>query len=290
LSSFSAPYHNRPFTLKEALTISDNVVTVKLADEIGPKTVADYARKMGIRSELRPYLSLALGTSEVTPLEITSAYCTLASMGIKTEPLMILKIVDKSGKIIEENLPEKERVLPKTTAYLVTDMLESVLQPGGTASSVADIISRPAAGKTGTTQNYRDAWFVGYTPDLAAGVYIGYDKPTKSVGASGGKIAAPIWAKFMAESLKDKPPADFPVPENIIKVKICSDSGLLATPYSPDVLTASFIEGTEPKDFCDIHFYPGLEHEHPGKPDKPDEPGEQEHPGMRRRLFEWFFR
>jgi len=269
------PYHYRPFTLKEALAVSDNVVSVKLANEVGVHNMIDYAHKMGIKSELRPYLSLALGTSEVTPLELAGAYGTLASMGVRTEPVMILKIVDRNGKVLEENKPVKERAIPRITAYLVTDMLTAVLQPGGTASSAAQNISRPAAGKTGTTQNYHDAWFVGYTPDLVAAIYIGYDSPNKSVGASGGKFAAPIWAKFMTQALKNKPPAEFPVPQGIIKVRICADSGLLATPYSPNTLMASFLQGTEPQESCYVHYYPGLDF-------SPD----QTPPGF----FDWLFK
>jgi 1A family penicillin-binding protein len=252
-------YHYRDFTLKEALAVSDNVVAVKLARETGPSAVADFARRMGIKSDLRPYLSIALGTSEVTPLELTSAYGTLASNGIRTEPLMITKITDRNGKIIEENDPIKERVLKETTAYLVTDMLTGVLQPGGTAGSVSGIISRPAAGKTGTTQNYRDAWFVGYTPELTAGIYIGYDDPKRSVGISGGKIAAPIWTDFIKKALEDTPPSEFPVPYGITREIICSDSGLLATPYSPNTIDAAFIRGTEPKQYCSTHSFPERE-------------------------------
>ncbi len=253
------PYHYRPFTLREALAISDNIVAVRLAGAVGPPVVVDYARKMGLHSELRPYLSLALGTSEVTPLEITGAYCTLAAQGIKTEPLMVTKIADRDGFVIEENRPYRERVIPGATAYLVTDMLTGVLQPGGTAASLSAVLSRPAAGKTGTTQDYRDAWFIGYTPDLVCGVYVGYDSPAKPVGSPGGQIAGPIWANFMAQVLRNKAPREFPVPPGIVQVLICPDSGLLATPDSPDALPASFIQGTEPKQFCSLHSYFGLE-------------------------------
>lgn len=288
----SNPYHYRPFTLREALAVSDNIIAVKLANEINPVTIADYAHTLGIKSSLRPYLSLALGTSEVTPLELTSAYCTLASQGLRSEPLMVTKIVDKNGHIIEENRPQKQRVIPESTAYLVTDMLSAVLQPGGTASSLAGIISRPAAGKTGTTQNYRDAWFVGFTPQLVTGVYIGYDNPNKSVGIPGGKIAGPIWANFMARALRDKASVGFPVPPGIVKVNICSDSGLLATPYSPNPLPASFIQGTEPKEPCGIHSYPGVQGS-PGLP-LPGQPGENPYLGdlfgVRRKILDWFLK
>ncbi len=284
------PYHYRPFTLREALAISDNIIAVKLANEINPVTAADYAHKMGIKSSLRPYLSLALGTSEVTPLELTNAYCTLASQGIRYDPLIITKIVDKNGHVIEENRPKKQRVIPETTAYLVSDMLSGVLQPGGTANSLSAVISRPAAGKTGTTQDYRDAWFVGFTPQLVAGVYIGYDNPSKSVGIPGGKIAGPIWANFMARALRDKASVDFPVPPGIVKVNICSDSGLLATPYSPNPLPASFVQGTEPIEPCGIHYYPGVQGS-PGPP-LPGQPGENPYLGdlfgVRRKILDWF--
>ncbi len=255
----SVPYHNRPLTLKEALKISDNIVAIRLANEITPGVMTKYAYKMGLESELRPYLSLALGTSEVTPLEITGAYSTLASGGIKSKPMFILKITNKDGRVIEENAPVTERVISDSTAYLVTDMLSAVFDPGGTASALAGVIARPAAGKTGTTQNYRDAWFVGYTPHLAAGVYIGYDNPEKTVGIPGGKIAGPIWARFMSGALENTPPEKFTVPPDIVSVNICTDTGLLATPLSPDTITASFLKGTEPREYCNLHFLSGSE-------------------------------
>lgn len=292
----SVPYHNRPFILKKALAISDNIIAVKLANEVGAATAADYARKMGITSKLRPYLSLALGTSEVTPLEITGAYATLAAGGVKTEPMMIVKITDKNGKVLEEHKPKKQQVLSPETAFLVTDMMSAVLQPGGTASSLAGIISRPAAGKTGTTQDFRDAWFVGFTPDLAAGVYIGYDDPNKSVGVPGGKIAGPIWANFMAGALRDKTPVDFKVPSDIVQVQICTDSGLLATPYSPETITASFIRGSEPKEYCSEN-YPynsGLGENPPSGNQNPNlepDPRQYQIPyGLRKKMLDWFYR
>lgn len=282
------PYHNKPFTLKQALAISDNIVAVKLNKEIGPATLAEYAHKMGIKSKLKPYLSLALGTSEVSPLEITSAYCTLASGGIKTEPLLVLKVVDKNGNVLENNIAKKERVISPQTAYLVTDMMKAVLEPGGTASSLSSIIRRPAAGKTGTTQNFQDAWFVGFTPQLVAGVYIGYDNPKKSVGIPGGKIAGPIWGNFMANALKNAPVEEFTVPERIVKEKVCADTGLLATPYSKETIEANFLQGTEPKEYCPIHkspINPDTTQEQPGE----NLPSPRHNlPELQRKLFDWF--
>lgn len=249
-TDYGGGYHYRSFTLKEALTISDNVVAVKLNQQVGPGVAADYARRMGIKSPLRPYLSLALGTSEVTPLEMAAAYGCLASGGISSEPYFVERIIDPSGNVLEENFPRQERAVDEKTAYIVTDMLTGVLGPGGTAAGVGEMLRRPAAGKTGTTENNRDAWFVGYTPDLAAAVYVGYDDKNKSVGATGGTLAAPIWAGFIKRALKDVAAVDFTVPPGIVRKKICREYGLLALPGDAEALEAVFVEGTEPRSYC----------------------------------------
>lgn len=278
------PYHYRAFTLKEALAISDNVVTVKLTNEIRPASAVDYAKKMGIDSNIRPYLSISLGTSEVTPVELNRGYAPLANGGKKVKPLFILKIKDKNGKVLEENKPEITPVLDPKTAYIVTDMMRAVLAPGGTAAGAGGTLGRPAAGKTGTTQNYRDAWFAGFTPELLATVYIGYDAPNKSVGATGGRLAAPVWASFMAAALANRPVRDFPVPDGIVRVGICADSGLLATPASPYVIEAAFVAGTEPTQSCGLHGFSA----NPGQ----TETGETPAPGGEQapRFFEWLRR
>jgi membrane carboxypeptidase/penicillin-binding protein len=247
---YGGSYHYRPFTLKEALFTSDNVVAVRLNDQVGADTAAAYARKMGIESTIRPVLSLPLGTSEVTPLEMARAYGPLANRGIKAEPFYIQKVTDISGKVLEERRPKLEQALDEKTAYIVTDMLTGVLQPGGTASNIAGAVDRPAAGKTGTTENYRDAWFMGYTPDLVTAIYVGYDDKSKGVGSTGGVIAAPIWAGFIKEALRDVAPSDFPVPAGVVKVNICADDGLLAGDFNTRVIEAAFVQGTEPASVC----------------------------------------
>ncbi|MFZ3173223.1 MAG: PBP1A family penicillin-binding protein [Carboxydocellales bacterium] len=249
------PYHNRNFTLIEALVKSDNVVAVKLNQQVGPQTLVDYAKKMGITSPLRPYISLVLGTSEVTPLEMATAYGGFANQGQVSVPMYVLKIVDKDKRVLEENTIQLKQAIDKKTAFIVTDILRGVLQPGGTAGSIGAIIDRPAAGKTGTTQNYRDAWFVGYTPELSTAIYIGYDTP-RSTKRTGGEIAAPIWGHFVQRALVKVPPKDFIQPEGIVKVKICADSGLLAAPFSEKVFEASFVLGTEPTTECPTHSIP----------------------------------
>jgi 1A family penicillin-binding protein len=281
----SNPYHNRLFTLKEALAISDNVVAVKLANEIRPASIVDYAKKMGINSKLRMFLSISLGTSEITPLELTGGYTPLANGGKKTKPLFVLKIKDKNGNVLEENKPEITQVIDPKTAYIVTDMMRAVLAPGGTAANVAGTVGRPAAGKTGTTQDYRDAWFAGFTPELVATVYIGYDDPRKPVGATGGRIAAPIWARFVADALKDRPVREFSMPEGLVRVKICADSGLLATPFSPYTIEAVFVDGTEPTQSCPLHSYPGMP---PGQGETGETPAPGE--GQSPRFLDWLNR
>lgn len=243
-------YHYRPFTLKQALTISDNVVTVQLANMLGPDTLVRYAKAMGIESELRPYLSLALGSSEVTPLEMAAAYGPLANAGIRAKPIYILKVTDSTGRVLEEHTSELAKVLDERVAYIVTDMLKAAVSPGGTAAQISWLVKRPVAGKTGTSDDYTNAWFVGYSPDLVASVYVGYDDKSKRVGLTGGDIAAPIWAQFMEEALGDRPARDFPVPEGVVKAEICAVDGLRASPLSSRTLSAYFIEGTEPKLPC----------------------------------------
>jgi 1A family penicillin-binding protein len=247
-------YLNQSFTLKEALVRSLNIIAAKLIHDIRPQTVVDYANRMGIKSELRPFLSLALGSEVVTPIELTSAFGVFASNGILAEPIFITQIVDRQGRVIFENRPKITMVLEPRTAYIVTDMLKAVIElPYGTASHTRNIINRPAAGKTGTTNNLMDAWFIGFTPQLVAGVYLGDDFYKLPVGATGGVAAAPIWANFMASALRNVPPVDFPEPTGIIRMQVCSDSGLLATPLSPKTIEVVYVAGTEPVIPCPVH-------------------------------------
>ena len=242
------PYHYRSFTLKEALMVSDNVVSVKLNQQVDPSVMADYAKRMGIKSPLRAYISLALGTSEVTPLEMAAAYCPLANGGVGVEPLLILRVAGARGDIIEENLPQLKQSIDPRTAYIVTDMLKGVLQPGGTASHLNRIVGRPTAGKTGTTDERRDAWFVGFTPDLSTAVYTGYDTPEKSVGV-GGRVAGPIWAEFTRDALKNVPSREFVMPPGLVSLSICADSGWVAGPDCVRPIPMVFRSGTEPGAF-----------------------------------------
>lgn len=249
------PYHNRLLTLREALTISDNVVSTILNHDLGPELGIRYARQLGIDSTLQPYLSSALGTSEVTPLEMTRAFCPLANGGRRVEPMAISKITDAQGRSLLQNQPHLRQVTDPAAAYIITDVLKGVLSPGGTAANIGRKLKRPAAGKTGTSQDYGNAWFIGYTPDLVAGVWVGNDKSAQSVGGTGAGLAAPIWADFVQRGLAGVPQSDFPRPPGVVEVEICAPSGLRPGWWCPrdDIRRELFIKGTEPRKYCDVH-------------------------------------
>jgi penicillin-binding protein 1A len=213
-NNFSGKFQG-PVTLRKALAESINVVAVKLLDMIGVNTTIEYAKKLGIKSDLKPYLPLALGASDLTLIEITSAYGVFANEGIKSTPMAILKVTDRMGRVLEENLPSPEEVIKPETAYLMTDLLKGVIEHG--TGWKAKSLGRPLAGKTGTTNEYNDAWFIGYSPSLVAGVWVGYDDH-RSIGPkeTGARAALPIWIDFMKDFLKDTSPEDFPVPEGIM--------------------------------------------------------------------------
>ncbi|MEA1939376.1 MAG: PBP1A family penicillin-binding protein [Candidatus Caldatribacteriota bacterium] len=240
-----------PVTLKEAFEHSINVVGVKLLEQVGINKAVNYAHKAGIKSKLRPDLSLALGTSEVSPLEIVSAYATIANLGEKIESTSIIRIEDYTGKLIKENIVQKKKVFKEETCYVLIDMMKGVIERGTGWNAK---IGRPAAGKTGTTDDFVDAWFIGFTPDLATAVYIGNDD-RKSLGdkMTGGVVAAPIWAKFMKNSLKDYDKTDFTQPDKIVKIPVCKESGLLPTDSCSKIINSAFIKGTEPTSYCTIH-------------------------------------
>lgn len=248
-------YHYRPFILKQALAISDNVISVRLADAIGPGAIIRYAKAMGIESPLRPFLSLALGTSEVTPLEMAAAFGPLANQGIRAKPFYIIKVTDSTGNVLEEHRPQLAKVIDEKVAYIVTDMLKAAVQPGGTAAQLSWMVNRPVAGKTGTTEDYTNAWFVGYSRDLVASVYVGYDDKQKRVGLTGGDIAAPVWGQFMEEALKGTEAADFAVPDGVVQEEVCTTDGLKASALSSGTMSAYFIQGTEPKIPCFGDFW-----------------------------------
>lgn len=227
-----------PITLRYALAQSRNVVAVKLAREVGIDKVIAYAKSMGIKDHLNPNLSLALGTSGVTPLEQASGYATLAYAGIHVAPSPLRLVTDAGNvPVLDNRQPDGTSIVSAATAYVVTSMLESVIK-NGTGNPNAQI-GRPAAGKTGTTSDFRDAWFVGYTPDLVAAVWMGNDNDSPMNDAYGGDIPAQIWARFMRAALHGTPKHDFSFPEGEVKkITLCSGRSEV------------FVAGTEPYESC----------------------------------------
>ena len=203
-----------PITMRLALTKSRNLATIDLLEKIGVDAACAYARRLGMRRDFPCVLSLALGSAEMTLMDVTTLYGVFANQGIFTEPVFIASIVDRFGTIKEERLLSAQRVMSPEVAYTVTSMLESVVQHG-TGRQVR-ALERPAAGKTGTTNDFHDAWFIGYTPEIVAGVWVGFDNQA-SLGRkeSGGRVAAPIWLAFMREALRGQPVTDFPIPPGV---------------------------------------------------------------------------
>ncbi|MBI3753857.1 MAG: PBP1A family penicillin-binding protein [Deltaproteobacteria bacterium] len=237
-----------PTTFRQALTHSRNVVTIKILKDIGTGYAIEYAKRLGIQSPLNNDLSMALGSSSLSLLELTSAYSTFANMGKKAEPIFITKITDKTGNILEETpSPTLQDILSSQTAFLMTNLLQGVIQEG--TGQRAKALGRPAAGKTGTTNNFSDAWFVGFTPDLIAGAWIGYDDE-RSLGyrETGARAALPIWLKFMQKAEADTPIKSFPTPEGIVFTKIDKFTGMPATTATENAIFEAFKEGTAPTD------------------------------------------
>jgi 1A family penicillin-binding protein len=244
-----------PVTLRYALAKSINVPAIKLADRVGQETVVEYARRMGIRSRLMPYRSIALGAFEVTLLELTSAVGVLATSGIRAEPMTIVKIETRNGKVLERNSPRKTEVLNPQTAYIVTTMLESVVDYGTAASVKWRGLTKTVAGKTGTTDEYTDAWFIGYSPDIVAGAWVGFDdKVSMGEGQEGARVALPIWVNFMKTALEAYPDRQFRQPHGIVVREVCQDTGLLATANCPNTISEVFVSGTEPLRMCNQHY------------------------------------
>lgn len=237
-----------PTLFREALTKSRNVVTIKILQNIGVDYCIDYARKMGIASPLERNLSIALGSSGVTVLELVNAYAVFANDGYLIEPAFITKIEDRFGNVIEEMNPYPKKVMEKNTAYIMTSLMESVVKEG--TGQRVKALNRPVAGKTGTTNDLQDAWFIGYTPQYITGVWVGHDhNQSLGKGETGGRTASPIWLGFMETILKDKPVKVFQVPEGVVFAKIDAKTGLLPVPESKDTLIECFKEGTVPTEY-----------------------------------------
>jgi penicillin-binding protein 1A len=237
-----------PTLLREALAQSRNVVTVKILQDIGIDYAIDYARKLGITADLTRTLSLALGASGVSLFELTRAYSVFANQGFLVEPVFVLKIADRDGKVLEEAVSERRRVIEKDTAFIMTNLMESVVQHG--TGQRIKALGRPAAGKTGTTNDMYDAWYLGYTPEYITGVWVGFDTEAPLGKTETGAVAAiPIWLGFMKQVLASQPVQSFQAPEGVIFAKIDAETGLLPVAESRKTIFECFKEGTVPRDF-----------------------------------------
>jgi penicillin-binding protein 1A len=257
-----------PSTLRNGIERSRNLMTVRLANDMGMNLVAEYAERFGVYDKMPPHIAMSLGSGETTVMRMVSAYAVMANGGRQIKPSLIDRIQDRYGKTVfkhderacegcvttewkdqpePELIDNSEQVLDPMTAYQITSMMEGVVQRG-TATTLAEL-GRPIAGKTGTTNDEKDAWFVGYTPNLVVGLYLGYDKPQGlGKGSTGGGLAAPIFKEFMAQALKDTPVVDFQVPEGMKLVAINRKTGMQANEGEGGTIMEAFKPGTGPAD------------------------------------------
>ena len=242
--NFDEEFHG-PTTLRNGLVFSRNIITIKLLQNIGVDYASAYAANMGIASPLTKNLSLALGTSVVTLQEMVRAYGVLANQGKRVDPFFISKIVDRTGHVFEENHTVSEQVIDPRITFMTAYIMQDVVESG--TGRVVKTIGRPVAGKTGTTDDMRDAWFMGFTPSMVTGVWVGFDKE-RTLGKQevGGRAAAPIWLYFMEKALREKPVEVFPVPEGIVFTRVERATGRPAKAASKTAIFECFLDDTLP--------------------------------------------
>jgi penicillin-binding protein 1A len=232
-------------TLRRALEASRNIPAVRLTEQIGPEKAAEMGRRLGLAGPLPPYLSLPLGSAEASLIEMVSAYSAFPNQGIRMRPYFVTKVTDRDGNLLEETHPKAASAIRADTAYIMTNLLHGVVRRGTGARAAR--LGRPLAGKTGTTNDYTDAWFIGFDPSLAAGVWVGFDQKLslgeKEVGA---RAALPAWISFMGEVREDAPIEDFAVPSNIVFVPVDRHTGYPSHSSAVDVILEAYISGTEP--------------------------------------------
>lgn len=242
----------KSMTVREMLRVSCNRAAVDMVVTGGPGTVAEGVKAFNFSTEIYPYASIALGAFEVIPLELARAYCSFAAEGVVPAALPLKDVMDENGHILMRKYLDTQPVISPAKAYLITSMLESVVKTGTAKTLSRYGINFPVAGKTGTTNGYKDAWFVGYTPDILALVWVGFDNGD-SIDATGSGAAIPIFAdliKAMPDYITKSP---FPVPPGVVKLNICKKSRKIATPHCPDTYSEFFIEENKPEEACDQH-------------------------------------
>jgi penicillin-binding protein 1A len=235
-----------PITLAEALAHSRNIIAIKVLESAGVKNVVDFAKRLGIRNPMTPTLALGLGASGLTPLELTAAYNVFASQGVRHDPVAVKWVEDADGQVLEKHVPLGERVMSEQQAFVMTSMLQGVVQRG--TGTRAKVLNRPVAGKTGTTNDFIDAWFVGYSPTLVAGIWVGIDD-REPLGSkeTGGRAALPIWIEFMQQALEQLPLQDFVSPPHVRLVRIHPRSGASNDAGSSATIQVALAEETSPR-------------------------------------------
>jgi len=252
--------HYGNLSLREALAYSNNVISVKLLNSIGVRYFVDFAAKLGLTLHTANDLTLALGSEEVTLHDLVSAYTPLANGGLRPKSRTILRIYDRNRQTWTQTPLSISTVLSPAEAFVTTQMLKDVLTYGTAKTLKSFILKRQAAGKTGTTDNYRDTWFIGYTPQVITGVWVGYDKPQPGgPGFTGGAVCAPIWGRFMRGALAGKPVIAFPKPDTVVTVLIDPTTNELATPLCPVQREEFYMTDNQPTKPCEKHGGPNLE-------------------------------
>ena len=249
--NYDLRFHGR-VSVRDALAHSYNIPAVRAAIDAGVPNVIKEASAIGIESRLAPYPSVSLGSFEVTPLEIAYAYSAFANLGVKAEPISILAVATREGELKESREVKMKRVAPASVCYVMNDMLKDVFNYGTAAKARSLGFDRPFAGKTGTTSNYRDAWFIGYSPRILTLVWVGFDD-AHSVRLAGGDACVPIWTQHMNRISGLVPDVDWRRPDDVVDRRIDPQSGMLATPYCPESRDEIFVQGTEPATLCPIH-------------------------------------
>ncbi|WP_040950574.1 transglycosylase domain-containing protein [Gorillibacterium massiliense] len=246
-NNYGNEYSYEMMDMRKAISLSSNIYAVHTLMDVGPEKVIDTARRLGITSHLDPLPSLALGTYPVSPYEMAAAFASIANQGVRVEPTAVLRIEDSRGHVIYRAHPESHRAAEPAQAYVLTSLMESIFEEGGTGYRVSSLLKRTVAGKTGTTDS--DAWMVGFTPELATAVWVGYDRGRTITPVEAHK-AAPIFAGFTERTLADLPPEPFEIPEGVVTVYVDPVSGKLAGSGCSESKLEAFIAGTEPTEYC----------------------------------------